>query len=118
MVGTRAIDNKEMEQRLIARREEVVRLRAESSEAAHPVELDQARVGRLSRMDALQMQAMAAETTRRRDAELDRIAAALARIEDGEFGWCLGCGEEIGEKRLLNDPAVPNCIGCAGKSGG
>ena len=46
----------------------------------------------------------------------DRIVAALARIEDGEFGWCVGCGEAIAPKRLENDPAAPNCIGCAGKA--
>jgi DnaK suppressor protein len=82
------------------------------------VELDQARVGRLSRMDALQVKEMAAETARRRDAELNRIAAALARIKDGEFGWCLNCGEAIAPKRLENDPAAPNCFGCAGKTRG
>ena len=118
MVEARGIDIGEMKQRLIARQAEVARLREENAAAARPVELDQARVGRLSRMDALQVKEMAAETARRRDAELNRIAAALARIEDGEFGWCLNCGEKIGAKRLLNDPAAPNCIGCAGKTRG
>ena len=68
---------------------------AETSKERAPVELDQQAVGRLSRMDALQVQAMALETSRRRKNELRRIAAALARIDKGEFGYCLECGEEI-----------------------
>ena len=78
-----------------------------------PVELDQQMVGRLSRMDALQVQAMAQETSRRRADEMRRIEAALARIEDGEFGYCLECGEEIAMRRLELDPAAPLCIDCA-----
>ena len=78
------------------------------------VELDQCAVGRLSRMDALQGQAMAQATQARRDATRKRIAAALARMETGAFGYCRECGEEIAEKRLALDPTVPTCISCAG----
>lgn len=78
-----------------------------------PVELDQQSVGRLSRMDALQVQAMAMETSRRRAGELRRIAAALARMEAGEYGYCVECGEEIAVRRLELDPAAPLCIECA-----
>ncbi len=90
--------------------------RAEDEAAAGeraPVELDQQSVGRLSRMDALQVQAMAQETSRRRAAELRRIAAALARMEEGEYGYCVECGEEIAVRRLELDPATPLCINCA-----
>ncbi len=79
-----------------------------------PVELDQQSVGRLSRMDALQVQAMAQETERRRQARIQAIAAALKRIEDGDYGFCVACDEEIAAKRLDLDPAVPTCIDCAG----
>ena len=79
-----------------------------------PVELDQTSVGRLSRMDSLQVQAMAAETQRRRALEKKRIHATLQRIEDGEYGYCAKCGEEIAEERLGVDPTVAMCIGCAG----
>ena len=98
---------------LLERKEELLRISADSSEAAKPVELDQTRVGRLSRIDALQNQEMAKETDRRRQAELQRIEAAFQRIEDGEFGECANCGEAIALKRLELDPAVVVCIGCA-----
>ena len=65
-------------------------------------------------MDALQVQAMGQEQQRRRQIELKRIAAALARLESGDYGWCVNCGEEIARKRLENDPSVPTCIDCAG----
>ena len=79
------------------------------------VELDQTSVGRLSRMDALQNQAMQVETERRREVELARIDAALKRMDDGDFGFCVACDEEISAKRLDMDPATPVCIDCANK---
>ncbi len=77
------------------------------------VTLDQQSVGRLSRMDALQQQAMAQATYQRRQAQATRAKSALKRIEDGEFGGCLECGEEIAPKRLQHDPTLPLCITCA-----
>ncbi|WP_255552180.1 TraR/DksA family transcriptional regulator [Maritimibacter dapengensis] len=77
------------------------------------VTLDQQSVGRLSRMDALQGQAMAKATAARREAQRKRIAAAFERIDEGEYGFCMDCGEAIAEARLNFDPAVPTCISCA-----
>jgi len=79
------------------------------------VELDQSKVGRLSRMDALQKQAMSQEVDRRRRSELTRIDAALQRLKEGEFGFCLTCGEDIEEARLRLNPSLPLCSGCAAK---
>ncbi len=77
------------------------------------VELDQQSVGRLSRMDALQHQAMAQANHGRRAQAQRRLLAALARIEAGEFGECSECGEDIPRGRLDIDPAVPTCVSCA-----
>ena len=78
-----------------------------------PVELDQQSVGRLSRMDAIQVQAMAEAQAGRRKATLQRIDEAIGRIEAGEYGYCVSCGEEIAPKRLELDPAVATCVRCA-----
>ncbi|OHC73640.1 MAG: molecular chaperone DnaK [Rhodospirillales bacterium RIFCSPLOWO2_12_FULL_58_28] len=99
--------------RLEALRDELKRLALTSEDERKPVELDQSTVGRLSRMDALQAQAMALEIGRRREIELGRIDAALRRIEKGDFGYCINCGEIIAAKRLKLDPTVPICIDCA-----
>ena len=77
------------------------------------VMLDQQSVGRLSRMDALQQQAMAKATQGRRAQSRVRIQAALTRIDEGEFGYCTDCGQEIPIKRLELDPTVPTCVSCA-----
>jgi RNA polymerase-binding transcription factor len=82
-------------------------------DAQSVVQLDQQSVGRLSRMDALQNQAMAKAQQARRDTQTLRLNAALARIEQGEFGYCEDCGEDIAPKRLELDPSVTKCIACA-----
>jgi DnaK suppressor protein len=101
--------------------EELEALRAASSsdeDARKPVELDQASVGRLSRMDAMQMQAMAQEKERRRQRRMRQIEAAIARLDEDDYGYCIGCGEDIAAKRLLSDPAATHCIQCSsGQSG-
>jgi DnaK suppressor protein len=107
------INKKAFKKRLEQLREEVQRDSELTENERKPVALDQSMVGRLSRMDALQNQAMALEAERRRGVELQRIDAALARIEEGEFGCCAACGDDIGSKRLAQDPTVPNCITCA-----
>ena len=105
---------------LAAFREKLLQLRGEllileetNREAAKTVELDQTRVGRLSRMDALQGQAMSVEARRRRQFQLQRISAALRRIEESEYGHCLECDQAIATNRLELDPATPLCITCA-----
>jgi len=82
-------------------------------EGQKTVELDQQSVGRLSRMDALQHQAMAKASQSRRGLMEARIKAAFLRMEENEFGYCTDCGEEIAPKRLALDPTIPLCLSCA-----
>jgi DnaK suppressor protein len=102
-----------LKERLLQTQKELLDLDETGRDAAQTVELDQSRVGRLSRMDALQAQAMSLELRRRRQAELQRISKALRRMDDGEYGWCETCGLAIAVKRLEFDPAVDLCIDCA-----
>ena len=88
-----------------------------NSDAGDVVDLDQTRVGRLSRMDALQSQAMSRETARRRADDLLRVEAALKRISSGDFGYCLACDEPIAIKRLEVDPSLATCVNCAPGAG-
>lgn len=85
-----------------------------TSEHRRPVELDQQSTGRLSRMDALQNQAMAAGSEARRQARMNALKAAVERLRTGDFGWCDECGDFIGQKRLDLDPTFARCVGCAG----
>ena len=107
------MDEQTARARLEALRDELLALSDAASEDRKPVELDQQLVGRLSRQDSLQVQAMAKAADARRAQELRRIEVALQRLEAGEYGWCVECGEAISEKRLSIDPAAPRCAACA-----
>ncbi len=100
-------------QSLLDLQSELQSLGASLAESSKTVELDQSRVGRLSRMDAMQGQQMALEAARRRKQRLIGIGTALRRIDTGEYGDCLECGEEINVRRLQADPANSKCINCA-----
>lgn len=100
---------------LLDRKAALIEVEEIGKSASQIVELDQASVGRLSRMDAMQGQAMAIATNQRRQYELQQIEAALKRIYRDEYGYCLSCDETIAEPRLKLDPATPLCISCASK---
>lgn len=103
----------EMQKRLLEELAELDAGDAAGTDGQKTVMLDQQSVGRLSRMDALQQQAMSQATARRRTARRQRIEATLKRIEDGEFGYCEDCGDAIAKGRLDLDPTVPLCVSCA-----
>lgn len=103
----------EIKNKLTDRRLLLEGLNRVAKESLATVDLDQSRVGRLSRMDAMQMQAMAKEEDRRRKLEVLRIDAALERLKSEAFGYCVTCDEAIGPKRLALDPSTPTCIQCA-----
>lgn len=107
------VDRIAMETRLQARRAELAGLAAAHEDDRRPVELDQARQGRLSRMEAMQEQAMAIEVERRREVELARVDTALEQLANEVYGLCVTCGEPIEPRRLAFDPSTPLCLGCA-----
>lgn len=84
----------------------------DAAKGAQTVQLDQAAVGRLSRMDAMQQQAMSAGNARRIETEIRRVDAALNRIAIGVYGACCKCSEAIPAQRLQSDPATPFCLDC------
>lgn len=102
---------------LLARLAEIEEQDRISAEGRKPVTLEQDSIGRLSRIDAMQMQAMALAQERRRRIERIAIHAALQRIETDDFGYCISCGEAIAEARLRNDPTVVRCLECASGTG-
>jgi len=106
-------DVKHFEGLLLARLEALRQSSEDSADSRDPAPLDQQAVGRVSRIDAMQRQAMAQAGESRRLNEISSIKAALKRIERDEFGDCLKCGEEISVKRLEINPAAALCIRCA-----
>ena len=100
-------------QKLTALYDETLALSEAAKDNRKPVVLDQQSVGRLSRMDSLQVQAMDKAQDAARQKKRLKIKAALKRLDAGDYGYCVTCDEPIGEKRLDLDPSVPLCISCA-----
>ena len=106
-------DIEKARKRLETRKREIEEQSAISKEARDVVKLDQQSVGRLSRMDAMQQQAMAEAQERTRQHDLIRIDMAFRRITDEEYGYCAECDNEIPDGRLAIDPMAERCIHCA-----
>jgi DnaK suppressor protein len=85
---------------------------AQADVSAGTVMLDQSSVGRLSRMDAMQQQAMAAGLRERLVTRKLGLQAALDRIAAGTYGLCCQCGSDVEPERLENDPATVFCAEC------
>jgi len=83
----------------------------EIESSSKPVALDDS-FGRLSRQDALLHQQMALRMKENLLLTLEQIKQAEKRIENNEFGICLGCEEEIDEKRLNAKPEASLCRNC------
>jgi len=81
-------------------------------ETAKPIAPD-ASIGRLSRVDAMQMQQMSIEARRQREALLSRLERAKKLLDDGEYGTCPKCEQDISIKRLEAMPDAIFCIECA-----
>jgi len=105
----------QIKQLLLKSKAELQQQEKEFKEDSEPVELDQTKVGRLSRMDAMQLQQMALEASRRRQQHLIKIEQTLNRIESDDYGYCFNCDEDIDIRRLKIDPTSTLCIHCAEK---
>ena len=99
-------------QKIDERIAELETLLGNDAEDTKPIEPDVS-IGRLSRLDAMQMQQMALEQHRRQEAELQKLKEALQRIEDGSYGQCVMCRQPIAPARLEAQPDAILCIGCA-----
>ena len=110
MPDLNATDEEAVRASLLGLRAEVSDMLENAGDNTASVKLDQTQQGRLSRMDAMQQQAMADETQRRRHVCLAQIDAALARLDDGEYGCCVTCGEEINAERLALVAAIASCL--------
>ncbi|WP_051208375.1 TraR/DksA family transcriptional regulator [Saccharospirillum impatiens] len=87
-------------------------------EAAAPVTLDQAQVGRLSRIDAIGQQEMHKAAAVQTEQRLRRVLVAMRKLESGDYGDCDQCDEAIEPRRLEAQPEVSLCLRCQGASEG
>ncbi|WP_461538295.1 TraR/DksA family transcriptional regulator [Spongorhabdus nitratireducens] len=82
--------------------------------SADTVMLDQQRLGRVSRVDALQQQNMAQANEHQARQRLKQVLSALRLYEEDpdEYGLCRSCDNPIGFARLQVRPETPLCIKC------
>ena len=106
-------DENNVRRRLNDLKSDLEAMEAQTEDNRKPVSLDQQSVGRLSRMDSLQVQAMDMAQQQARRRQIVRINAALERLKHGDYGYCVTCDEPIGKRRLELDPATPLCVKCA-----
>ena len=97
---------------LLALRDALGRTVATTAQAAETVQLDQAAVGRVSRIDAIQRQRMAEAQQRRNALRQKQIDVALKYFAEGEYGWCRRCGDPVDYRRLKARPESPACVPC------
>ena len=96
---------------LISRRGQLEELLRLGEDGVQPVDLDEP-IGRVSRMDAIQQQSMVQANRAAARQRLAQVDGALRRMEEGEYGECLACGDEVGFARLEARPETPFCVAC------
>ncbi len=99
-------------QQLISSRKELNQLLKLSESSSEIVELDQSKVGRLSRIDAMQQQQMSSAAKRAQQKQLTQTNRALKKIETDEYGFCIDCDNVIAFSRLQIKPESERCINC------
>ncbi len=110
-----AVDLKNFKKRLLLEKNKIQADLKASKDTSATVTLDQTSVGRVSRVDALQAQAISVAARDQRLMDLQNIDASLVRIQEGDYGYCLECDDLIAPKRLEANLSTQYCIKCASK---
>lgn len=110
------MNEQQIRYRLNQLRTELLQDLERGEQAAAVVELEQNKVGRLSRMDALQQQAMQKASRTLIKKRLTQVEQAFGALSAGEYDYCQECGEDIPEQRLAARPETLSCVRCQEKS--
>jgi DnaK suppressor protein len=100
---------------LLAQREAELRavLRATGNLDEHTSDVSKGEVVDFKDMAIEEIQAVVEQAQAGKAAEeLEQVIAARRRLQDGSYGECLDCGEEIDLRRLTALPATPYCTAC------
>lgn len=101
----------ELHRDLLSLQQEIERLLGLTSAGVRPVDLDEP-IGRLTRMDSLQMQSLAKASRQGLEVKRRQVQAALEAMAKGEYGICRRCEGPIGFRRLKVRPETPFCLSC------
>ena len=98
-------------QRLVAAKADTEALLIQTANDSKPVDMELP-IGRLTRIDAIQMQGMAQMNRRQLEIRLLQIDASLKAYEGGTFGICRHCKDPVSLGRLEVLPETPFCLDC------
>lgn len=98
-------------QRLLDAKASVEALLAQTAADAKPVDLELP-IGRLTRIDAIQMQGMAQMNRNQLEIRLQQIEASLQSFRRGLYGMCRHCKQPVHLERLKVLPESPFCVDC------
>ncbi|MEM8934041.1 MAG: TraR/DksA C4-type zinc finger protein, partial [Acidobacteriota bacterium] len=100
---------KSLWQRLTAAQTQIEALLTQTSDDVRPVDLELP-IGRLTRIDAIQMQGMAQMNRHQLEIRRRQVDAALDCFAKGTYGLCRKCREPVGFERLDVLPESPFCL--------
>lgn len=101
----------QFQERLLAMGAQIDALLTQTESDTKPVDLELP-IGRLTRIDAIQMQAMAQQNRRQLEIRGQQVAAALSAFRSGTYGLCRHCKGPISLRRLEVLPETPFCLDC------
>ncbi len=81
-------------------------------EMTRPVSPDVS-IGRISRMDAINNQAVTESAMREKQEKLKKLKIALSKVGSSDFGICVKCKQAIPLGRILIKPESMFCVNCA-----
>ncbi len=102
----------EIRKKILSEIKKTEKLIGEYKEMTRPVEPDCA-IGRISRMDAINNQAVTQAALRTAEDKLKKLNIVLSNIGDKDFGLCLKCRKPIPLGRILVRPESLYCVNCA-----
>ncbi len=108
----------DLNQSLLKLKQELQVMLEQVSLSSDTVSLDQQAFGRVSRGDALQQQSMAKASQIQSQERLRQVMKALARIDSGDYGFCISCDNSIGFERLKARSETLLCLSCQSASEG
>lgn len=98
-------------QRLLSAKADTEALLVQTANDSKPVDMELP-IGRLTRIDAIQMQGMAQMNRHQLEIRLRQIDASLMAFDNGTFGICRHCKEPVSPGRLEVLPETPFCLEC------
>lgn len=107
------LDIAKFEERMKTELESVIASLEQTVEATATVEPSQSSSGPVSRIDAIQQQAVAIGLQNRLQLRRRKLEAALGRIASGHYGNCCECQDKLELDRLEADAATVFCLDCA-----